>query len=292
MFQFGSFYNQTNDLLNLLGAILGALLGAAISGWIAVRIFNKGIIKQNENEYIRKIERLTFCQKTYKKQLENILNYLVLQIYEFDKYIDITHKFPYNISTPIEIPNHELGRVLKTDSIALTELFEYLKLPNEDYVRTISTLDYLYSVSKQWPKDLINLQNGHIFNMIDTLYIKRREIISEISDYIIIEEQKAEPSDFSKFSSNLLFEYGKDASMIGDLSYDYEKFFNPLHMKLFGDFKMDTFHFQLLKRVKDPIDILYTIKLENVKITESIVRLKEKYYASSEDLKVIIEKLK
>ena len=292
MFQFGNFYNQTNEWLSILGTLFGSIIGAAVSGYIAVRIFNKGILKQEQKEERQKIESLINKIKIFSKQLENINVYLKKQILEFDFFIKETTLNSYTARTPIEIPSHEINRIRKTETSTLVNIFEYLKFSNDEYLETINSLDYLFSVSHQWPADISKIHSKKNYDLSNTVFEYRREIYIQFTDFFKRTEFENPKNELAIFIDKLVTEYFNEPKKIGVLKYDYIKFFNPLHLELLKHTdSRDDIITNILSKTKDCIDILYTISESNKRLTNSFNDLKETFIKKVEYFELIINRI-
>jgi len=273
--------------MNLIGTLIGSFIGAIFSGGIAVYIFHRGIKEQSLKENFQRKERIERNIKTFAQQLENIVNYLRKQMDEFDSYIKLLEKFPYYNSSPIEIPSNEIERILKTDTKDLLDFFESKHLSDEDYLKTINTLDYLYNVSRQWPKDTWENNVKHIHDLTNQILIFKREIMVLLADNL-----KDKEPDFVIFVTRIIEQYYKEPSKIGDLSYENDKFLHPLHLELLKYYDKGDFYNSLIKNTKYSIDILYTIQEDNKIFRDSFIILKRNYFDKVIILEEIIKKLK
>ena len=289
MFQFGDFYNQTNDWANIFATLFGSVIGAAISGIIAIIIFKRGINEQKKKESNQIKEKTERNVKTFILQLENIVKFLNHQTLEFDNYNNKISKDSLSLAIPLQVPSNELKRIFKTDTNEIIELFQYRNLFDNEYLTTINSLDYIYIISKQWPKDIISYNKNTIEDLTNKIMVLKREIDDLITDNI----EHSNPI-LQNIILNNQKEFLKEPGRTNDLSYCYNNFYQKFYKELLELINKETslFYFNLLKKTKICIDILYTISEFNKSFAKKIYIINDKYQEVSNNLVKVISKLK
>ncbi len=178
VFQFGEFINSPSNSLKFVQSILITLLGAFFSAFIAVRMFNRGLKKDQENAKRIKEIRMNYIKTTFKVLLNHAVTQLEKQIKEYDDFCgSMKNNMLENLALRI-YPFRDLQRLANIELIELIELFEFIHFDNKTLTDFTKDLDYINDVVPQIHEDFNHIYRQRNFDIANNAIREKDKVLT------------------------------------------------------------------------------------------------------------------
>jgi hypothetical protein len=321
IFQSGEFYNESSSWTVLLDP-LATLIAVLLSGWFGVKLFNKGIQKdrtlaneQRERDYKHneqiEIRRREEQSKAEEKKREiciekfgqlfnalfsNTIESTIKQLLFYKEYIERVELDLMGLHHPVRVTQENLKRILKLNIQEILDYFEYKGLNNNDFIKTLSQLDYLHAEFELITNELLKDGAKSIESLSNDAIRIRQLMLNFMVEYL--NNQKRDNPDYKKdvvfiAFNELVSNYYENFDGVPKISWDYEKLFLASKKSLLDEpFRFIPECKSILNFAKEGGDISFSIKQFNQNTSNLIKDKCKKIETSLEMLSEINSKIK
>lgn len=315
VFQSGEFYNESSIWQLVLGP-LATLIAVIISGFWGIYLFNKGIKKdrtlaneqrQRDYEYNTKLEierRVNKEKENEKNRIENLkkfghlfqtlLSSCILnsenQVEKYEEYVKKTEADILGQHFPQLYTHENLHRLLKLNESILLEYIEHINHSNKEFVKLLTSLDYLKIIFETIAEDVNEGNNKISLELRNRLIFVRNNILTIATEYL--KQEKETNPNYEKdslyiFINSMVLDYLKGNDGNPNPNIDYKNLILVIKEELLKEqYRMFPICIELIDLAKQGGDIVFSIKQINELFLSDMTIAIERIKKSIETLRI------